>query len=110
MDKMFNELAEWCADDGEEMLKWLDDAKAHIENNWETYGKGHDFVGDKCKISDMLLCGKWDYLESYSYLTEKDYDATVETILGFLESHGVFSNDSIKEYEEYDEVMCESEV
>lgn len=107
MDKMFNELDEWFSGNGEEMLKWLDDAKNHIKDNWEVYEPAHDFINDRCKVADMLLCSRSEFLEAYSYLTEKDYDATLRRILDHLQYHGVFSHCTV---EEYDEVMRESEV
>jgi len=35
-----------------------------------------DFLTEKCKISDMILCSKEDFLKSYSFLTEEEYDNT----------------------------------
>ena len=35
-----------------------------------------DFLTEKCKISDMILCSKEDFLKSYNFLTEEEYNNT----------------------------------
>lgn len=40
-----------------------------------------DFMGDHNKISDMLILSKDQFLESYSYLIESDYEETKREIL-----------------------------
>lgn len=45
----------------------------------------HSFADDKEKISDMLILSKDEFLQSYSYLTAAEYDATVEDILRLIE-------------------------
>ena len=42
------------------------------------------FIDDKCKISDMISLSKKEFLESYRYLTEKEYDQTKKEILKLL--------------------------
>ena len=43
------------------------------------------FLNDKEKMSDFILISKEDFLESYSYLDENDYVATIVDILERLE-------------------------
>jgi hypothetical protein len=38
------------------------------------------FYDDGDKILDLLLLSKEEFLKSYSYLTEEEYDATVEEL------------------------------
>ena len=47
--------------------------------------KGYDFLGDEPKMHDFLTIGKEDFLESYSYLTEEDYEATYKAVMDILE-------------------------
>jgi len=42
------------------------------------------FVDDKEKMADFRLLSKEEFLKSYSYLTEKEYDDTVK----FLNNKG----------------------
>lgn len=51
----------------------------------EHYG---DFVGDECKMHDFLLMDKNAFLGSYSYLTEEEYRATYDTVMGILDERG----------------------
>ena len=46
---------------------------------------GFSFINDKEKMSDFILISKEEFLESYSYLTEESYVATVVDILERLE-------------------------
>jgi hypothetical protein len=39
------------------------------------------FIDDFEKVRDLLVMSKSDFLASYSYLTEKEYDDTVQYIL-----------------------------
>lgn|GEM_PF-3173396 len=39
--------------------------------------KPYTFIEDKEKMKDFLKLNKWDFLKSYSYLYEEEYDATV---------------------------------
>ena len=43
-------------------------------------GKGHHFADDTEKIIDFLKLSKEEFLKSYSYLGENDYNATVEEV------------------------------
>lgn len=40
-----------------------------------------DFTGDYCKMYDFCKLSKEQFLESYSYITEEEYEATVNTVL-----------------------------
>lgn len=42
--------------------------------------KGHSFADDEEKMVDFLQMPKWEFLTSYSYLSEKDYDETVKEV------------------------------
>ena len=52
------------------------------------------FINDKCKISDMISLNKKEFLSSYSYLTEKEYNQTKKEILKSLK----FPKHSEEEY------------
>lgn len=39
--------------------------------------KPYSFIKDKEKMKDFLKLNKWDFLKSYNYLYEEEYDATV---------------------------------
>lgn len=39
---------------------------------------GNDFIDDKDKMNDMLWLTREQFLNSYSYLTEEDYQATID--------------------------------
>ena len=53
-----------------------------------------NFINDKCKIADMLLLTRNQFLDSYSYLTEDEYNNTYNLILDSLK----FGSESIKEF------------
>ena len=38
--------------------------------------KGLNFADELHKINDMLMCSKEDFLYSYAYLSEDDYEKT----------------------------------
>lgn len=40
-----------------------------------------DFTGDYCKMYDFCKLSKKQFLESYSYITEEEYEATVDAVL-----------------------------
>jgi hypothetical protein len=42
---------------------------------------GNLFIDDVEKISDMLILSKEEFLASYSYLTEDEYDETASAIM-----------------------------
>ena len=42
--------------------------------------KGHHFADDEEKMVDFLQLPKWEFLASYNYLSENDYNATVEEV------------------------------
>ena len=46
-------------------------------NNGELYT---DFLDDLDKVYDLLIISKEEFLDSYSYLTEKEYDLTLDKI------------------------------
>ena len=54
------------------------------------------FHNDINKVADMLILNKEEFLDSYSYLSEEDYDITIENILYIL-----FSTEERKEYREF---------
>jgi hypothetical protein len=56
--------------------------------------KGIHFADELHKISDMLICDKDDFLYSYSYLTENDYEETKKYIINLLKKH--YKNNNIK--------------
>ena len=44
----------------------------------------NDFIEDEEKINDLLVLNKREFLESYSYLTEDEYDNTILRIKQFI--------------------------
>lgn len=46
--------------------------------------KGEDFITDGDKLVDLFKLSKEEFLKSYSYLTEDDYDQTIAKIEEFL--------------------------
>ena len=47
-----------------------------------------DFMGDAEKMFDFVLLGKEDFLASYSYLTEEEYDLTAHRVLSLVRRAG----------------------
>ena len=43
--------------------------------------KGLNFADELHKINDMLMCSKEDFLYSYNYLSEDDYEETRKYII-----------------------------
>ena len=58
--------------------------------------KGQTFHNDINKVADMLLLGKEELLNSYSYLTETDFYTTVNNIL-----YTLFTYEQRKEYADF---------
>ena len=54
------------------------------------------FHNDINKVADMLLIGKDEFLKFYSYLSEEDYNITINQIL-----YNLFSYSQRQEYVEY---------
>ena len=54
------------------------------------------FHNDINKVADMLLIGKDEFLRSYSYLSEEDYNITINQIL-----YNLFSYSKRQEYVEF---------
>lgn len=46
--------------------------------------KGEDFITDGDKLVDLFQLSKEEFLKSYSYLVEEDYDQTIAKIKEFL--------------------------
>lgn len=45
------------------------------------------FIGDDEKMHDFFILSKDEFLSSYDYLSEKDYDLTVEDILKHINNN-----------------------
>lgn len=41
----------------------------------------HDFIDDAEKVRDFVFLSKEEFLQSYSYLTEEEYDATAKRVM-----------------------------
>ena len=54
------------------------------------------FHNDINKVADMLLIGKDEFLKFYSYLSEEDYNITINQIL-----YNLFSYSQRQEYVEF---------
>lgn len=48
---------------------------------------GHSFIDDKEKMIDFMDMPMHEFLGSYSYLTEKDYEATAEDVMKLTGVH-----------------------
>lgn len=51
--------------------------------------KGEDFITDGDKLVDLFKLSKEEFLNSYSYLTEDDYDQTIDKIKEFLSKQAI---------------------
>lgn len=49
--------------------------------------KGLHFADELHKIDDMLICSKDDFLYSYNYLSEDDYEETRKYIIDVFKKH-----------------------
>jgi len=68
------------------------------ENNM----KGFNFADELHKINDMLMCSKEDFLYSYSYLDENDYEETRKFIIELMKNY--YKQNNIKaDIETYEE-------
>ena len=72
----------------------LKDRLVEIEHNENK--KAETFHNDTNKVADMLLIGKDEFLKSYSYLSEDDYNITINQIL-----YNLFSYSQRQEYVEF---------
>jgi len=65
--------------------------------------KGFHFADELHKINDMLTCSKDDFLYSYSYLDENDYEETRKFIIELMKNY--YKQNNIKaDIETYEEV------
>lgn len=62
-----------------ECRKKLANTFGELRSLYENH-KAKPFSDDPDKVLDLLLLNKEEFLKSYSYLTEEEYDATVEDI------------------------------
>jgi len=64
--------------------------------------KGFNFADELHKINDMLTCSKDDFLYSYSYLDENDYEETRKFIIELMKNYYKQNNikADIKTYKE----------
>ena len=68
--------------------------------------KGIHFADELHKINDMLICSKDDFLYSYSYLDENDYEETKKFIIELMKNY--YKQNNIKaDIETYEEVSDE---
>ena len=77
----------WESIDPESDLKYVcKECRKKLANTFEelrslyTKPKAKPFSDDPDKVLDLLLLNKEEFLKSYSYITEAEYDATVEDI------------------------------
>jgi hypothetical protein len=61
-----------------------------------------DFIFDKAKMVDFFILSKDEFLASYSYLEEEEYDDTVQEVIDCIDRRvGGYENTSdMKEYTE----------
>ena len=69
--------------------------------------KGIHFADELHKIDDMLTCNKDDFLYSYSYLSEDDYEETREFIIRLMVNYYEQNNikADIETYKEKNHVL-----
>lgn len=53
----------------------------------------NDFIEDEEKINDLLVLNKREFLESYSYLTEDEYDNTILRIKQFISGRNKYNKE-----------------
>lgn len=56
----------------------------------------NDFIEDEEKINDLLVLNKREFLESYSYLTEDEYDNTILRIKQFISGRNKYNKEQKK--------------
>lgn len=59
-----------------QLAQWADIS----EEEWNRKELYTDFLDDLDKVYDLLIISKEEFLDSYSYLTEKEYDLSLEAI------------------------------
>lgn len=60
-----------------------------------------NFIDDKEKINDLFILTREDFLKSYSYLTEEEYDNTLDKIWEQLGDITINENGTIIEQDFY---------
>lgn len=65
-----------CYNCGSEVAKTTEELRVMSMNK----NKVHSFLDDTEKMMDFYMLTKNEFLKSYSYLTEEEYDATVEDV------------------------------
>lgn len=81
LEELFEGVAGYCAeDDWNKWFKFLD-AEDEDGEPFEVF----PFTDDKDKMYDFLRLTKDEFLQSYSYLTEAEYNATLTAVLTKLE-------------------------
>ena len=73
----------------------LDDKLKEIHNSGSSriQKKAETFHNDINKVTDMLLCGKDEFLKSYPYLSEEDYYETMKNV--------IYNNSTLEQRKEY---------
>lgn len=83
----------------EMMIFNINDAVDITEDNGEktfsTAMKYTDFLDDKEKMEDFAILTKEEFLMSYSYLTEEEYDLTAEKIKAMNKSGGKYNENQL---------------
>ena len=64
--------------------------------------KGLNFADELHKINDMLMCSKEDFLYSYNYLSEDDYEETRKYIIDVFKKH-YKTNNILADVDTYEE-------
>ena len=64
--------------------------------------KGFNFADELHKINDMLTCSKEDFLYSYDYLSEDDYEETRKYIIDVFKKH-YKTNNILADVDTYEE-------
>lgn len=65
----------------------------------------NDFINDKEKMNDFKILSKDDFLKSYSYLDESDYDITL--LLTLLKNYENFTiTEALKETKTTYDLLC----
>ena len=107
LEKIFNYIESQLEDDDgrgefDEETPILSAVDRTIEMFKEKKDKGLSFADELHKINDMLICSKWDFLYSYAYLSEDDYEKTRKYIIDVFKKH-YKTNNILADVETYEE-------
>ena len=107
LEKIFNYIESQLEDDDgrgefDEETQILSAVDRTIEMFKEKEDQGLHFADELHKINDMLMCSKEDFLYSYAYLSEDDYEKTRKYIIDVFKKH-YKTNNILADVDTYEE-------